>query len=76
MHVSANAIPQHLVPLSQEFVNACVGLVQFDKEYPRHLYTDCTYASILEICGPADVIRYIDSLRCDRPMHRHHCAVS
>lgn len=41
-----------LVPLAREIVDSCIefaGVLKFDKKHPQHLYSVCTYGSILEI---------------------------
>lgn len=48
-----------LAPLGREIVDSCVELARafkFDKEHPQHLYSVCTYASVLEIATGINVL--------------------
>src|SRR5690348_8700528 len=48
-----------LVPLSDRVVSECIGLLtflHFDKEHPQHLYSICSYASMLEFAGDINVL--------------------
>ena len=48
-----------LIPISDHIVNQCIGFLghlHFDKEHPQHLYSMCSYASMLEFAGDINAL--------------------
>lgn len=53
------AVADKLIPLSDHIVNECIallGALRFDKEHPQHLYSMCSYASMLEFAGDINAL--------------------
>jgi hypothetical protein len=53
---------EKLLPIAKHIVESCTdlaGAIKFDKEHPQHLYTICTYGTILEIA--TGIIALVDA---------------
>lgn len=56
-------VADKLIPLSDHIVNGCIGLLgslHFNKEHPQHLYSICSYASMLEFAGDINALARSD----------------